>query len=757
MDEWTPTPEFDEEIRQSFGVPEIRSAFVKQVYDDLMRHAAARSQKPRFLFRLRPAWTAAFVILLVMAAGTLAIGPQRVYAEFLKLFGYIPGVGLVDMGAPIRVLAEPVSLTRDGITITVTSATLTDEKTYIDYRIFGVPGSAYPEREDVAGCIRREYLRLPDGSQLAQINFGYEPVPAEVNEAVFVIPCISNTLPGKAPENWELPLRFVPAPPDFTVVPVIESLPSQTPVLAANTPVPEANPLSITKVLDVGDKFVLMGEFNYNDALDGSLPGSWWSIKNISITGADGREVPQTYSNDFELPAPTRAGSEAWLYQLTKNFVPPVTITYTGQIISPVGAKEQAEFEFDAGLSPQDGNKWTVDQDFKLGGYNIRLVSIESSPRGYSFHFKVDPGASADAIDVEIPGYTPNCGGGGGGDDFPVEFDRSICYTDLPGGPEFPHGVLKAVVSFQALERREKSFQIQWSPDIAQAGPFMTSTPRPGVCLDSASLGKLGPIPAAMANGKALLYEKLDTGTWGLVVYSLDGSRKQVVVPSGNWGALSPDGREVAYSATDNGIHIVDLASQTEKILPGAGGFDLHWSPDGKQIAYVGTGNGAIDSVFVINTDGSGARQISSLGYGLIIGWSPDGLLYFVAPYTGGAAWKVYAYDLESGTALERFTIENGTPKFLNPKLSPDGNWIAYRGRDNSGVYLVRSDGSDMRLLLDNIGAVGIEWSRPGWLGVSLQKANSDDSMVILLRPEGCEGYLLPDSLHGDLEGLFIP
>ena len=37
-------------------------------------------------------------------------------------------------------------------------------------------------------------------------------------------------------------------------------------------------------------------------------------------------------------------------------------------------------------------------------------------------------------------------------------------------------------------------------------------------------------------------------------------------------------------------------------------------------------------------------------------------------------------------------------------------------GRDNSSVYLVHPDGSDMHLVLDNVGATGIEWSRSGWL-----------------------------------------
>ena len=255
------------------------------------------------------------------------------------------------------------------------------------------------------------------------------------------------------------------------------------------------------------------------------------------------------------------------------------------------------------------------------------------------------------------------------------------------------------------------------------------------------------------------MYEQLDgINQWGLVLYGLDGSRKQVVTSAGNWGALSPDGGRVAYSALDNGIHVFDLGSQVDKVLPGAAGYNLHWSTDGSRIAYVGQGNNGESSVFVVNTDGTPARRIPDLAYGSLIGWSPDDAqLYFTVPFTGGAAWKVFSFDLASNEAREMFTIENGTPKFLNPQLSLDGNWIAYRGRDNSSLYLVRTDGSDMRLVVDNAGVVGIQWTRSGWLGLSVRKANSDESMVIILKPDTCEAFLLPAALHGDLEGLFIP
>ncbi|NMC78536.1 MAG: hypothetical protein GYA59_04165 [Chloroflexi bacterium] len=762
----TASQSFEEKLYQANRMPprpEFLASLRARLVEQPPRPLSLR-ERLRVAF-LKPGWGMALVVIFLLLAALLAIGPQRALAAFRQLFGYIPGVGLVDTRAPIRVLAEPVSQTRQGITLSVTSAVLTGDRTHIDYRLFGVPRSAYPDREDVHGCFQQEYLRLPDGTQLPLQNRDFPPLPAETNEAVLVISCISNTLPGKAPENWQLSLRFVPAPPDLTVVPVIESLPSPTPSPAASaapstthTPTPPVNPLVITKVLDIGDKFVLMGEFRYNAAQDASLPaGSWWALQRISIAGADGREVPQSYSNDFELPTPSQPNSEAWLYQLDKNFVPPVTITYAGELISPVGAKEQASFEFDAGQNPQDGANWNVNKDFHLGGYNIRLLSVESSSRGYVFHFKADPGASANAIQVSIVGYTPNCGGGGGGDQFPEEFDANVCYAGMPGGPEFPHGSLEIVLSFQALRRQSQSFQVQWSPDAAQTGPFATSTPQPGVCLDSASLAQLGPAPAALSGGKALFYEPLPGGDpWGLVLYNLDGSQKRVLAADASWGALSPDGRQVAYPAAD-GIHLIDLATQDERVLRGANGFDLHWSPDSQQIAYIGSSSTGANNLFIVNAAGGPARQVSEWSYEAVVGWSPDGSqLYFVAPYTGGAAWKVYAFDLASGVEQERFTIENGTPKFLNARLSPDGNWITYRGRDNSSLYLVRTDGSDRHPVLGNIGVVGVAWSQLGWLGASLGASNSEEATVVLIQPDGCEVYRLP-ALHGELQGLWTP
>ncbi|MDY6846713.1 MAG: hypothetical protein SVP52_06215, partial [Chloroflexota bacterium] len=106
---------FEEIVRDSFAVPEVRTGFVDQLYDDLNFQAEKKRVNHRQHFLFRPISVIASALLFLLVVTTLLIGPNRVYAEIMKVFGYIPGVGIVDQSSPIRILAEPVSLTRDGI------------------------------------------------------------------------------------------------------------------------------------------------------------------------------------------------------------------------------------------------------------------------------------------------------------------------------------------------------------------------------------------------------------------------------------------------------------------------------------------------------------------------------------------------------------------------------------------------------------------------------------------------------------------
>ncbi len=748
----------EEKLHQATRLPQPRPEFLAGLKDRLAAETIKPVTKKGWSWSSfqRPAWAVAVVVLFLLA-GLIAIGPQRVIAAFQHLFGYIPGYGVVDQSAPFRVLAEPVSVTRDGITITVTSAFLTGEKTYIEYRIFGVPGSAYPNREDVIGCTTPEYLRLPDGTRLNRIDNDFSPVPAGINAASFVMPCIFNTLPGKTPENWEMSLRFVPAPPDLTVMPVIDLSPSPqaslTPgttaladVVGATSTSLANNRITIIKEIETGDGYILVGQFPFQ-----GLPREQVTNGEAEIRDASGKIVAFTYPQDID---PNALGLDPngpyWFMQFkATGLAYPLDIKYSGAAIQQSDPNATAQFTFDAGSNPQPGQEWTANQDIQIAGHTLKLTTIRADSRnGYNFSFQGD--LKVISADIQIDGYTPTGHGWGRGLNA-GSFDTSLSFA------RFPSGLLRVTLSNLTIAGETLTWQGQWSPSTPRIDLPANQTPIPGLCLAADSLAKLQPAPPALSNGKVLVYEKLDTGKWGLMLYTLDGSLKQVVVTNGNWGALSPDGSKVAYSASDNGIHLVDVNTMTEQVIQNASGFNIQWSPDGTQIAYISMGNGAVNSAFIAKVDGTMVRQVSKLSYETIVGWSPDGAqLYFAAPFTGGAAWKVYSYDLASDTAIELFTIENGTPKFLNPNLSPDGQWIAYRGRDNSSLYLVHPDGSDMHLVMDNAGVSGIAWLSSEWLGVSLMQANTTEQTQVLLQLNSCSAYLLP-AIHGNLEGFQAP
>ncbi len=474
MTELIPSPEFEDKLRLALATPDPDPDFALALRSRLS--APMGTPAPHRSFRLRPAWAILLGLVLLVILVVLAVGPQRVAAEVQKLLGYIPGFGIVEQNVSLRILEEPVSQTRDGITVTVKQAFLTPDKTVLTYTVEGVPWSALSHQENVVGCSAGADLHLPDGtllkstggeSKLQEFTFDYPPIPANVNQATFVLPCIMETLPGLAPENWELPLRFTATPPDLTVMPVIQISPSPEPQI--NTPASK-NPLALLKVVDTGDNYVLLGEFRPSDAQDLSLPaGSYWSPTEVKITDANGQDVFYTSPTDpsLQLP-PDHSDAEPWAYQIGKTFAPPLIITYTGRYTIPADPTARAEFSFDAGTNPQPGQEWVLNQDFELAGHRVRLVSIQMlSQSGYGFSFESsDP--AVQTLSVDISGYLPNGRAepeGGNAGLTPGKWSIELLDYDV-----LPKGKLNVVLSNLTLYGDYKTWQVQWSPETPQPG-----------------------------------------------------------------------------------------------------------------------------------------------------------------------------------------------------------------------------------------------------------------------------------------------
>ena len=155
----------------------------------------------------------ALMILFVLLALALISGAAYAIGRSL---GYIPGVGIVEQGASIRVLAEPVSVTRDGITVTVDQAYLTPDRTVLSYAVSGIPQEARPKSEAGFSCQPSlPTLLLSDGTKLEIMSgegsgemdgyrstFFYPPIPPTEQTVTFSLPCLEDVAPAAAPQDW---------------------------------------------------------------------------------------------------------------------------------------------------------------------------------------------------------------------------------------------------------------------------------------------------------------------------------------------------------------------------------------------------------------------------------------------------------------------------------------------------------------------------------------------------------------------------
>jgi Tol biopolymer transport system component len=119
------------------------------------------------------------------------------------------------------------------------------------------------------------------------------------------------------------------------------------------------------------------------------------------------------------------------------------------------------------------------------------------------------------------------------------------------------------------------------------------------------------------------------------------------------------------------------------------------FSPDGNRIAFVSHRSG-VPEIWVAGRDGSGLRQITSLGAEQLVvgGWSPDGAdIAFDAAIEGNS--DVYVVGADGGR-LRRLTSEPSTDGI--PSWSGDGRWIYFastRGGVMPDVWRIPAGGGE--------------------------------------------------------------
>jgi TolB protein len=192
-----------------------------------------------------------------------------------------------------------------------------------------------------------------------------------------------------------------------------------------------------------------------------------------------------------------------------------------------------------------------------------------------------------------------------------------------------------------------------------------------------------------------------------IFVIDATGDHERLVVARGTSPSWSPDGQKLVFQDR-HGLFVIGLDGQGRRQLTGKGGMP-DWSPDGQQVAFVKY-NGRLDSVRVVNVDGTGERVLTAHA-GYSPEWSPDGK-GIVFDSLGGT----FVVDLGSGD-LRRLNKARDWDPIWDPAWSPDGRQIVYdRYRsygEGTNLYVMSADGSErLRLTRTPVDKCCADWTR---------------------------------------------
>lgn len=397
--------ELEDQIREVVHVPDPNPEFAAHLRGRLARLNVPPG-RPRV--RLSLAWSMGIALAVLV----IAISLPGAASAIRQLFGYIPGIGVVEQGIPQRILQAPVTVTRDGVALTIQQVIAYEDRVELSYRVDGLPaGQEQAGADACGGPDMYPVLVLPDGSQVAaepmalggeilaagyRMGHGFDAtLPAEASGATFHLKCLQSAQRGTAPEDWVVPFQLVDAPTGQPVGKLLE--PGNAPVVAEPSEIDTSFTFLGGALHDDGYHFF----FRFS-AADGSPDFMTARPAAMYLIDSSGQRVDLINT----LPWSPFDAVEVWEYRAAMSPAPgPVTVHIDGVAVYYLA--QAASFEFAPGEDAHVGQTWALDEHFTIGGHDLSVTSAEmvelEGHRGFDFVIEAnDPELkfSAELLDV---------------------------------------------------------------------------------------------------------------------------------------------------------------------------------------------------------------------------------------------------------------------------------------------------------------------------------------------------------------------
>jgi len=287
----------------------------------------------------------------------------------------------------------------------------------------------------------------------------------------------------------------------------------------------------------------------------------------------------------------------------------------------------------------------------------------------------------------------------------------------------------------------------------------------------------LSAFPILLLAGPATAQDEPDADASSWDVTDPPGPRFEIPIDTdeGTWMSVdvSPDGREIVFDLLGD-LYVIPAEGGEARALTSGFSWDMQprYSPDGRFIAFTSDRAGG-DNVWVMNRDGSDAKQVTKESFRLLNSptWTPDSEFiaarkHFTSTRSLGAG-EIWLYHRTGGDGLQITERPNQQKDVGEPAFSADGKYLYY-SRDatpgdyfeydkdsNAGIYAIfrldRETGETDRFLGGAGGAIRPTPSPDGRYMAYIRRVRFQ-SMLFLYDMESGDEWPVYDALERDLQ-----